>query len=167
MTSQITCWLTKRQRKCIFHSITPKQKVDQDRISCGNRAKRCTPQTPPKTCSCLTSSCQEKHDVHGRKSFVAVNIKSPPRPLFFSCTRKVTQLYVPQCAMCWYERTRACYNALLVFCGQEEPGSAPVTQLLMALVLLFGLTSPTCLLVLFAVAYLLRGMSPLELPQPK
>lgn len=49
----------------------------------------------------------------------------------------------------WYEETSACcHNALLVFCGQEEPGSAPVTQLLMALVLSFGLTSSTCLLIL-------------------
>lgn len=44
--------------------------------------------------------------------------------------------------MCWYEETGACYNTLLVFCGQEEPGSAPVTQLLTALVLSFGLTPP-------------------------
>lgn len=37
--------------------------------------------------------------------------------------------------MCRYEETRACHNTLLVFCGREEPGSAPVTQLLMALVI--------------------------------
>lgn len=79
------------------------------------------------------------------------------------------QLHVPECvfSMCWYERTRACYNTLLVFCGQEEPGSAPVTQLLMALVLTFGLTSSTCLLILFTIAYLLCGMSSLKLFQPK
>ena len=51
-------------------------------------------------------------------------------------------------SVCWYEDTRACHNTLLVFCGQEEPGSAPVTQLLTALVLPFGLTSSTCLLIL-------------------
>lgn len=60
------------------------------------------------------------------------------------------QLHVRECvfSMCWYEETRACYNTLLVFCGQEEPGSAPVTQLLAALVLSFGLTSSNCLLIL-------------------
>lgn len=58
----------------------------------------------------------------------------------------------------WYEKTRAFHNARLVFCGQEEPGSAPVTQLLMALVLSFGLTSSTCLLILCTIAYLLCGM---------
>lgn len=58
---------------------------------------------------------------------------------------------------CWYEKTRSFHNALLVFSGEEEPGSAPVTQLLMALVPSFGLTSPTCLLIL-CIAYLLCGM---------
>lgn len=68
---------------------------------------------------------------------------------FFSCTHKVMQLHVPECFffMCWYERTRACYNTLLVFREQEEPGSALVTQLLMALVLSFELTPLTCLLI--------------------
>lgn len=69
--------------------------------------------------------------------------------IFFSCTHKVMQLHVPECffSMCWYERTRACYNTLLVFREQEEPGSAPVTQLLMTLVLSFELTPSTCLLI--------------------
>lgn len=60
--------------------------------------------------------------------------------------------------LCWYEKTRAFHNARLVFCGQEEPGSAPVTQLLMALVPSFGLTSSTCLLIVCTIAYLLCGM---------
>lgn len=38
------------------------------------------------------------------------------------------------------EEAGACHNALLVFSGQAEPGSAPVTQLLAALVLPLGLT---------------------------
>lgn len=83
---------------------------------------------------------------------------------FILCyTYKVMQLPLPQCvfSMCWYEKTRACHNTLLVFCGQEEPGAAPVTQLLTALVLSFGLTSLTCLLITFIVAYLLCGMSSL------
>lgn len=60
------------------------------------------------------------------------------------------QLHVQVClfSVCWYDETRAYHNTLLVFCGQEEPGSAPVTQLLTALVLSFGLTSSTCLLIL-------------------
>lgn len=45
-------------------------------------------------------------------------------------------------------RRTGCHNTLLVFWGPEEPGSAPVTQLLTALVLSFGLTSSTYLLVL-------------------
>lgn len=40
----------------------------------------------------------------------------------------------------WYGGARACHNALLVFPGQAEPASAPVTQLLAALVLPLGLT---------------------------
>lgn len=59
--------------------------------------------------------------------------------------------------LCWYLKTRAFHNACLVFCGQEEPGSAPVTHLLMALVS-FRLTSSTCLLILCVIAYLLCGM---------
>lgn len=67
----------------------------------------------------------------------------------------VSQSHATACAkvcfsssVCWYERTRLCHNTLLVFCGQEEPGSAPVTQLLTAHVLSFALTSSTCLLIL-------------------
>ena len=43
-------------------------------------------------------------------------------------------------SVCWYGGAGASHNALLVFCGQAEPGSAPVKQLLAALVLPLGLT---------------------------
>lgn len=50
------------------------------------------------------------------------------------------------CVLVWGHQ--GCHNTLLVLCGQEESGSAPITQLLTALVLSFGLTSSTCLPIL-------------------
>ena len=98
------------------------------------------------------------------KSIPTVDIKSQPWPLFLSCPHKVMPMHVPQCvfSVCWYEKSRACHNTLLVFCGQEEPGSAPVTQLLTALVLSFGLTSSACLLIHFTLVYPLYKMSSLK-----
>lgn len=69
-------------------------------------------------------------------------------------------------SVCWYERTRACYNTLLVLCEREEPGSAPVTQLLIALVLSFELTPLTFCWSVFAIAYLPCGMSFPRLLEP-
>ena len=39
------------------------------------------------------------------------------------------------------EEAGACHNALLVYSGQAEPGSASVTQLLAAIVLTLGLSA--------------------------
>lgn len=85
---------------------------------------------------------QEKPYRDGSKSIPAVNIKRQPRPLFFSSSHKVMQLHVCVLrALVWGD-----HNTPLV--SWEEPGSAPVPQLLTALVLSFGLTFPTCLLTL-------------------
>ena len=77
------------------------------------------------------------------KSILAVNIKSQLRPfIFLFPSQSLAAAYVCVCVcvffffpVCWYEETKACHNTLLVLCGREEPGSAPVTQLLTALVL--------------------------------
>lgn len=94
------------------------------------------------------------------KCFLKVNIKVQPRPFIFfsppltkSCSCMCERVFF--FSEWWYEESRPCHNTLLVFSGQEEPGSAPVTQLLTALVPSSGLTSSTCLL----TAYLLCGTS--------
>lgn len=85
----------------------------------------------------------------GRKCFLKVNIKVQPQPFFSfpltkSCSCMCKRVFFLSGGM---RRPGPCHNTLLVLSGQEEPGSAPVTQLLMALVLSFGLTFSTCLLI--------------------
>lgn len=122
----------------------------------GTKPQQSKPAMPKKNRARIKKKEEDEEEtdyIDGGKKLLLILILNCSQDLYFSLPLTKSCSCMCKCAcVCFFcvlvWGHQGCHNTLLVLCGQEEPGSAPITQLLTALVLSFGLTSSTCLPIL-------------------